>query len=205
MGGSSNVASVEEYLQQRREMTQQLKQELASAQNRMKQNTDRRRSEREFETGDQVYLRLRYNHLKSISRGKVTKLSPKYYGPFPIEARIGKVAYRLKLPPGSQIHPVFHVSLLKKSMGAQPTSSVLPALPKEVSVRTEPEVVVDRRVIYKHGAPLIQVLVKWRGHTLEDSTWEYLSEFLNQFPQAANLLSISRGLEMANEGGVVTK
>lgn len=205
VGGSSNVAAVEEYLQQRREMTQQLKQELASAQNHMKQNADRRRSEREFETGDQVYLRLRHNHLKSISRGKVSKLSPKYYGPFLVEARIGRVAYRLKLPPESQIHPVFHVSLLKKSVGSQPTSSVLPVLPKEGTARTEPEAVIDRRVIYKHEAPLIQVLVKWKGHTSGDSTWEYLPEFLNQFPQAASLLSISRGLEMANGGGIVTK
>ena len=138
-----------------------------------------------------MYLRLRYNHLKSISRERITKLSPKYYGPFPIEAKVGKVAYRLKLPPGSQIHLVFHVSLLKEPVGAQPTSSVLPALPKEVSVRIEPEAVIDRRVVYRHGAPLIQVLVKWHGSTSEDNTWEYLPEFLKQFPRSTSLLSIS--------------
>ena len=138
-----------------------------------------------------MYLRLRCNHLKSISREKITKLSPKYYGLFPIEAKIGKVAYRLKLPPGSQIHPIFHVSILKKSVGAQPMSSVLPAPPKEISSRIEPEAVIDRRVIYRPGAPPIQVLVKWRGNTSKDNTWEYLLEFLKQFPQAASLLSIS--------------
>ena len=74
-------------------MTQQLKQELSSAQNRMKQFADRRRSERESKVGDEVYLRLRYHQLKSITRVKATKLSPKYYGPFPIEAKVGKVAY----------------------------------------------------------------------------------------------------------------
>ena len=82
-------------------MLQQLKQELALTQNRMKQFVDRRRSEREFEVGEEVYLRLRYPHLRSINQRKVTKLSPKYYRPFPIEAKVGRVAYCLQLPEGS--------------------------------------------------------------------------------------------------------
>jgi len=61
----------------------------------MKQFANRKRSEREFIVGEIVYLRLRYPHLKSISQEQVSKLSPNYYGPFPIEAKVGRVAYRL--------------------------------------------------------------------------------------------------------------
>ena len=40
-GGQTTITIVEEYLQQRREVLEQLKQELAAAQNKMKQNTDK--------------------------------------------------------------------------------------------------------------------------------------------------------------------
>lgn len=72
---------------------QQLKQELALAQNRMKQVADKKRSDREFELGDKVYLRLRKPHLKAITQRSVSKLAPKYFGLFPILEGVGKVAY----------------------------------------------------------------------------------------------------------------
>ena len=37
----------------------------------------------------------------------------KYEGPFPILGRVGKVSYKVELPPRLKIHPVFHVSNLK--------------------------------------------------------------------------------------------
>ena len=47
--------------------------------------------------------------------GKKQKLPPRYIGPFEIMERIDMVAYQLALPPDmSQVHPVFHVSILRK-------------------------------------------------------------------------------------------
>ena len=69
-------------------------------------------------------------------------------------------------------------------------SPSLPTLPKEIYESLELEAIVDRQVIYKQGAPLIQVLVKWQDKIAEDSTWEYLPDLLKQFPRSANLLSI---------------
>ncbi|KAD3336597.1 hypothetical protein E3N88_32116 [Mikania micrantha] len=52
--------------------------------------------------------------------GKKGKLAPRYVGPFKILERIGKVAYKLELPPElSNVHPTFHVSNLRKCLADQ--------------------------------------------------------------------------------------
>ena len=56
---------------------------------------------------------------------KKGKLSPLYVGPCEVLQRVGKVSYELKLPSElALVHPVFHVSMLKKYI-ANPVS-VLP-------------------------------------------------------------------------------
>ena len=52
--------------------------------------------------------------IRFVKRGK---LNPRYVGPFEIIARIGHVAYKLKLPHKlSNVHFTFHVLNLKKCL-----------------------------------------------------------------------------------------
>ena len=54
------------------------------------------------------------------------KLSARYYGTYKIAAKVGKVTYMLDLPPNSKVHPIFHVSLLKKTSRQHPIEADFP-------------------------------------------------------------------------------
>ena len=101
-------------IQEMTEAVLQIRQRIQTAQNRQKSYADRRRRTLEFAIGDQVFLKVA--PMKGIMRfGKKGKLSPRYIGPFSVIERIGDVAYKLDLPMSmSQIHNVFHVSMLRK-------------------------------------------------------------------------------------------
>lgn len=122
-------SSVEQLLQDRDEVLSELKVQLAKAQLRMKEIADGHRRDIQFEVGDLVYLKLRPFRQKSVAKRPSQKLSPRYFGPFEVESKVGQVAYKLKLPPTAAIHPVFHVSQLRKAVGElQPVSSFPPQL-----------------------------------------------------------------------------
>jgi ribosomal protein L21E len=55
---ASSVTDLQEWLNERSAMTQAIQQNLLRAQQRMKLQSDKHRSEREFEVGDWVYLKL---------------------------------------------------------------------------------------------------------------------------------------------------
>ena len=83
----------------------------------MKLIADKHRTKREFAEGDWVYLKLQPYKQRSIRQKHLGKLSPRYYDPFQILKKIGKVSYKLDLPPESRLRPTFHVSCLKSKLG----------------------------------------------------------------------------------------
>lgn len=60
--------------------------------------------------GDWAYLKLRPFRQGTLLKHSSPKLASRFVGPFQVEARIGAVAYRLRLPDEARIHPLFHVS-----------------------------------------------------------------------------------------------
>ena len=77
---------------------------------------------------------------------KDNKLSPKYYGPYKVLQKIGSMAYKLELPAASWVHPVFHVSCLKKVIGDKiQIQTILLELDEEGKVKLEPEKISETR------------------------------------------------------------
>ena len=137
----------------------------------------------EFQIGDLVLLKLHPYRQQSVFKRAYHKLASWFYGPFPVEQKLGKVAYRLCLPPAVQIHPVFYVSLLKKYVGTSlPTVVDLPPLSDKGQIQVVPEKVIDTRWV-RHGTKFIEEsLVKWKTLPAEDATWEETQMLKHQFP-----------------------
>lgn len=181
--GSSSVHEVDQNLLSRDALLSQLKSNLAAATNRMKQYADSKRRDIQYEVGDWVFLKLHPYRQHSVSVRTYPKLACKFYGPYQIEEKIGPVAYKLQLPPGSRIHPVFHVSLLKKKIGeAALFSNELPPVTDDGELLLEPESVLDTRWVKKGSKIVEQLLVKWKKLQEEDATWEDYQSFTVRFP-----------------------
>jgi hypothetical protein len=114
----SPVSSLQDWIQEKGLMTDLVKQHLARAQRRMKTQADKKCSERSFEVGEMVYLKLQPYVQSSLAPRTNQKLAFRFFGPFQILCKVGTVAYKLALPSSSAIHPIFHVSQLKRAVPA---------------------------------------------------------------------------------------
>ncbi|GJW93608.1 reverse transcriptase, partial [Tanacetum coccineum] len=98
-------------------------------------------------------------------------------------AKVAKVAYKLELPGDSKIHPVFHVSQLKKFKGTvSQVSSVLPHCDSTSVIALEPIAVLDRRMARKGNVGAVYVLIQWTNEGVDDATWELYDDIAVRFP-----------------------
>ncbi|KAK0583302.1 hypothetical protein LWI29_035547 [Acer saccharum] len=176
--GTSCVESVDKFLLERNVVIRDVTANLKIAQERMKKYYDEKRTERNFQVGEFVYLKLRPYRQLSLAQRKNLKLSPKFFGPFKILSKIGAVAYKLELPPKSKLHPVFHVSLLKKRIGNQEEiSPTLPEVLAESAPHPLPQAILETR---KKGGET-EVLVHWQNLSPAEATWENLADLKTRF------------------------
>ena len=98
-------------------MTELLKtaqQTIQHAQQQQTKYANEYRREESFEIGEKVLLSGTHITLASQSTRPSRKLIGKFIGPYKILDKISSVSYKLELPNTMKIHPVFHVSLLRR-------------------------------------------------------------------------------------------
>ena len=143
------------------------------------------RNPAEIKVGDEVYLKIRPHKQLSMPIRINPKLVARYYAPFKVIAQIGLVAYRLQLPEGAQIqiHPVFHVSQLKRAVGnVQVKLELSPSLQGK-GENIVPVQVLQTRELNRHGEKVMQVLIQWKEGGREAATWEDAMIIQEQFPE----------------------
>ncbi|KAJ9555962.1 hypothetical protein OSB04_010576 [Centaurea solstitialis] len=123
---------------------------------------------------------------KLIRFRKRGKLGPRFIGPFEIVARVGKVAYRLELPPElSQIHDTFHVSQLRKCLADD--SAFVPLEDIEVDERLnyaeKPIVVLERKTKTLRNKEIGIVKVQWEHRKGSEWTWDPEDEMQRNHPE----------------------
>jgi hypothetical protein len=124
--------------------------------------------------GDQVLLRV------SPTRGVVWfgvsgKLSLRYIGPFSILARVGSLAYRLQLLDCMVgVHPVFHVSMLRKFLRDPDQQIKLEPIAVQQDLTLECRLVhileSSVRVMRRRSIKYVKVL--WTNQSEREATWE---------------------------------
>lgn len=140
----------------------------------MIRNADKHRKALSFSKGNLVFVKLQPYKQISVKGQRYLKLSKRYFGPI---NKLGPVAYKLQLTTTSRVHPLFHVSLLKKHYG-DPHSQT-PELSSE-SVDNgpviQPAAILDSKQLQNDSTTHSLVFVQWDGLPVEDTSWEDLSE-----------------------------
>jgi Chromo (CHRromatin Organisation MOdifier) domain len=173
MTKESEVPAANDFLKHWTSMIDLAKDSLREAQERQEKYANEHRHHIIFQVGDQVLLNMK-NTNTPVDRNRPTKkLTPRFAGPYLISEVISSTAYKLDLPPGMKIHPVFHVSLLKPYKASpeeftRPTPPPAIVLPDTEQEEYEVETILDKRILRNKT----QYLVKWLGYPLHDATWE---------------------------------
>ena len=148
---------------------------MAKAKDYMRAREDtRRRDAVVFKPGDFVWLSTKGITMPWDKERKAKKFTARYYGPFRVVKQTSPVTYELNLPAASNIHPIMHVSLLKPWV----QGSIMDAPPLPDAKRDAEEYEIESILAHRNtkGGEK-KYLVKWKGYTFEECTWEPAKNF----------------------------
>ncbi|XP_059194061.1 uncharacterized protein LOC131975409 isoform X2 [Centropristis striata] len=181
------VPSVQAHLQRAHQVWREARAALTRSAAHNQRLADRHRSPApQYQPGQKVWLSSRDLPLRTESR----KLTPRYIGPYVIDRIINPCVVRLKLPPSLNIHPSFHVSLLKPVSTSPLCPPAEPPPPPQI-IDDHPAFSVRQLLDVRRRGRGFQFLVDWEGYGPEERSWvsrslildpELIREFYNRYP-----------------------
>jgi transcription antitermination factor NusG len=138
---------VKKFVEEIKEVITHAADKMKHAQKKQKLQADKKRRNIEYEVGDLVLIRS-YNFRGAYDK---RKFDVKYFGPFPVSAKLSRVTYRVNLLHLMNCHDVFHISQLKKYTGA---CKVITTPLGDVDRYEEDEGLEEEDIIYDSEEPL---------------------------------------------------
>jgi len=158
------------FMERMKKIQEEAKAALGKAQEEIKKFANRRRKkEEEYRVGNLVLLSTK--DLKWQMKGRRSeKLTEYFVGPYKVKGIISSNAIELELPKSIRIHPVVNVSrvrLYKLQVKGQKKTP-----PKLVIIKGEEEFKVEKIINKRTVRGKEKFLVRWKGYTVEEDTWE---------------------------------
>ena len=180
----TSVPSAENFKVNFEVVLQLVKDNIAKAQEVQAKSYNAKRKEEEYTVGDLVLLSTSNLKITNLPKDSSSSLKPRFVGPYVIEKVLSSVAYKLELPETMRIHPIFHVSQLRRYLVPHqhfPERTRNPPPPLVINNENEYEVerIIDRRTIRTGRKAKRQYLIKWRGYPEYENTWENLENLQN--------------------------
>jgi hypothetical protein len=179
---ATRSASVEDFSEAMRELHSRVKEQLQNSSQEYKHSADQHRQQIQFEVGD---LNLAHLRKERFLRGTYNKLKMKKIGLCRIIRKFGTNAYEIELPDGIGISLIFNVSDLypykaeEEEVGSEQLE-VQWAKQMPVAEKSQMEIILDKRVSKRtRQKEYFEYLVKWKGHPVEDASWENEAEIQN--------------------------
>jgi len=162
--------AVGKFIERIKKIQEKAKAVLGKVQEEMKKFANRRRGEgEEYRVGDLVLLSTK--DLKWQMKGRRSeKLTECFVGLYKVKEIVSSNAIELELPKSIKIHPVVNVSrvrLYKLQVEGQKKT-----LPKPVIIKGEEEFKVEKILNKRTVRGKEKFLVRWKGYTVEEDTWE---------------------------------
>ena len=114
------------------------------------------------------------------------KLSPRYIRPFEILERVGKVVYKLALPPKmSGVHNVFHISMLQ-NCAHNPDHEINfedIEINDNVTFNEGPVQILDHGVTKLRNKEISLVKIQFKHHNKGEASGELESEMREKYPE----------------------